>query len=440
MSELLENDKAERGLVSCVLQGADIPEIGPDWFTDSALWELLEASRISGRTNPAELAAWLKGQGKLDRVPPAFMVEVYRFAPSAASSGYYLEECRKARLKRRLQAFASSILAKVATTDPDELNVLIEKDVMGISDDLGDSNGVPSMNEAAHAVLAELETRVQAKSSGVYPGIPSGIKDLDDATNGFQPGRVYVFGARPGMGKTSLVRQIMLKAASHGFGSYFLNLEMSAAQTFEALISTQQQVDFGAMQSGALTDWHFNKIQRGMKELVSLPIHCDDRFLKVPQIERMVRKMVRQKKIKLFCLDYIQLVPASSSEEERNPQLRIGNASNMLVRIAKENNIPVIALAQLNREAESEPAGSLSRKHLRDCGQIEQDAWFIGLLGDHGNPKADQDDDTFAVQSRDEKCRDIGLVIDKNRSGRPNGYIKLRFQGQFLRFLPATYE
>ncbi|NDE15352.1 hypothetical protein EBZ80_10520 [bacterium] len=443
---LTDNDVAERGVVSCALQGADIPALGPDWFQSPVLWELLAAYRESGGLGITELCAWLKERNMLDRLSPAFLFEVWRYSPSTAQAGFYVEALRKARLRRREQQFALGVLKRIeaAEVTADQLADAMEREVLALRDNLdGACDHVATLSDAALETVEELQCRVNARNKGKLPGIASGLGNLDSATNGFQKGRVYVFGARPGMGKTSLARQIMLEAAKTT-PVYFLNLEMSSAQTFEALLATKGEIDFGRMQAGTLNVRDFARIHNTTRNLLNLPIYVDDRFLTAPAIEASVRRMVRRHGVGFFVLDYLQLIPAASTEEERNPILRIGNASNMLVRIAKDMKIPVIALAQLNRDAESGDAESLSRRHIRDCGQIEQDAWFIGLLGTLPD---DNNEDAYTVNAltgeRVAVCsnnkdtgdfRRIGIKIVKNRSGRPEGLVKLLFHGPHLTF------
>jgi replicative DNA helicase len=447
---MISNETAEKGFVSCVLQGArDVPTVGPDWFVNTTYWTLLQEWQNADQPGLVALVARLQQQGLLEQIPAALCNELWFFAPAATELRYYHKALAKARLKRRQQTFAAEVLRSVASdTDPDQLAADMEVKVLALRDDLSaQAAGVPSLREAAMQTFDDLEKRVVAKRKGVWPGIPSGIAPLDDLTSGFQAGRVYVFGARPGMGKTSLLRQIMLRAAASAFPVYFLNLEMSAAQTFEALLATEGKVDCGAMQAGELTASDMARIQHTAERLLKMPIFVDDRFLTVPQIEATVRRMVREHKIKLFCLDYIQLVPASNSEEERNTLMRISAASNAMVRIAKQNNIPVIVLAQLNREAVVDSARNLTTRHIRDCGQIEQDAWFIGLMGpgddaarEEKREQVDRLGNKVATSVPVEKQTNgspdnrIGMNVVKNRTGKSSAFFEMTFNGPHLRF------
>jgi len=435
--------EAEKGLCSCVMQGAHADSITEDMFLNRGMWALLCVARdLPDPTDLAALVTRLRESGQLEIVGgPANVVTVRNFAPSGAQLPFYLKAAKAARLRRRMRDFAGTVLTRAI--DPahqaDDLASTVESEALMLRDDVSaGADEIPSMRDSMMEVMQNIEERVMARKTGKLPGIASGLPDLDAVTKGFRGGRVYVFGARPGMGKTSLIRQILLHAARE-VPVYLLNLEMSVAETYEAMISTEGSVDYGAMQEGELSELELARIQRTTCNMLDLPIHVDDRSLTASAIESTVRRMVRSRKVGMFAIDYLQLVRASSPEEERSPLLKITNASNTMVRIAKAFKIPVIAIVQLNREAEDVKAAELSRAYIRDCGQIEQDASFIGLLGRHGD-----DDGPVSVDaltglpiggSQPENApMPMAIKVAKNRQGRPDGLVPLVFRGQYLKF------
>ena len=276
---------------------------------------------------------------------------------------------------------------------------------------------------AMPALLERLEGR---GSSGLHLGFPK----LDHLTQGLQPGNLVILAARPGVGKTALALNWLLRSAmaSRAHAAFF-SLEMSAEEVFGRLLSAKARVNMKDVHAGEFDGRAEAELLKARDSLLELPIFINDRAsITVPQITAMVDRHLSQanQKLDLLIIDYLQLLssPESSRAAKQNEAVRIGEISRGLKLLAKDRHIPVVVLSQLNREVEHRTGGRPQLSDLRDSGALEQDADIVMFIHRRTNPGP----------GGDEPEREAELIVAKHRNG-PTGSIPLFFEGEF-----ATYR
>ncbi len=260
-------------------------------------------------------------------------------------------------------------------------------------------------------------------------GLRVGFSRLDALTQGFQPGNLIILAARPGIGKTALALNWLLRSAEkHGAHAAFFSLEMSKEEVFNRLLSAHASVNLKAAIAGGYDERVHADILRHRDQLISLPIFINDQAtITVREITAMVDRHLSQanQKLDLLIVDYLQLLssPAESRGAKQSEAVRIGEISRAFKLLAKDRGIPVVVLSQLNREVEHRQGGRPQLSDLRESGAIEQDADVVMFIHRKMKPVEDgQDPDRTAE-----------LVIAKHRNG-PTGIIPLWFEGEYARY------
>jgi replicative DNA helicase len=287
--------------------------------------------------------------------------------------------------------------------------------------------GLDHIGVVASESMERLLARLDGQGS---TGLKVGFSRLDALTQGFQPGNLVVLAARPGIGKTALALNWLLRSAHHqrSFGALF-TLEMSSEEVFNRLLSSQARVNMKAVQAGYFDDRIHAKLLEARDELLQLPIFINDQAaITVRDIQAMVDRHLAHsnQKLDLVVVDYLQLMssPEGSRGAKQSEAVRIGEISRGLKLLAKDHGIPVVVLSQLNREVEHRQGGRPQLSDLRDSGAIEQDADIVMFIHRRMAP-------TVEGQEPD---RTAELIVAKHRNG-PTGIIPLFFEGEF-----ATYR
>jgi len=271
---------------------------------------------------------------------------------------------------------------------------------------------------------------------GELTGISSGFKDLDQMMWGFQRQEMIILAARPSMGKTSLALNFAEAAALPKKGPpaavLIFSLEMGASQLALRMLCSRARVNMRNIRDGFLAERDFPKLTGAAGKLANAPLYIDDSAgLSILQLRAKARRMYQQFGIKLIVIDYLQLLNASSSRVE-NRQQEVAMISNGVKALAKELNVPVIVLSQLNRELEKDKSRKPRLSDLRESGAIEQDADLIALLY---KPDEGKEDDDAAPQ--DQEAIPVNLLIAKQRNG-PTGDVNLTFFKGYTRFESAA--
>jgi replicative DNA helicase len=261
-------------------------------------------------------------------------------------------------------------------------------------------------------VALERAAHYEAMEAGsIVPGWPTGIPMLDRRLNGgFRPGKLYILAARPGIGKSSLSAQLLIKQAKDGRPGLMLSQEMPVEEVADRAVSSMGQIDYGAIQTGKLSDSDWANTVAMIEECRGLPIWLDDQgALTLSDIKAKVRMC---KGLKVVVLDYLQLCSAEKNSSNRNGEIE--EISRGLKAMAMELGLAVIMLSQLNREVEKRPNKRPLLSDLRDSGSIEQDADAVVFL--------------WPVKDYEDGNKIVGIGIDKNRQGR-TGEAALHFNG-----------
>jgi len=230
---------------------------------------------------------------------------------------------------------------------------------------------------------------------------------------GLYPSRLYILGARPGLGKTALALNISLYAASKGHGSAFFSLEMSEQELVNRYVSSYSDKKLLDIQMGCLSSEDFSTVRKGFETIQKLPIYIDQKSFTLPDIRREVRRYKREHSIHLVVVDYLQLIVSQGADRKNNRYLEVSEISRGLKLLAKEFDVTVLCLSQLSRESEKRQSKSPQLSDLRDSGSIEQDADIVMLLSREGNKSK--------------------LDVSKNRHGH-TGVIDLYFEGSTVKF------
>jgi replicative DNA helicase len=339
--------------------------------------------------------------------------------PHAGNAAYYASIVRQKAVARRLidQANATIRECYSNTYDADELQEMAESRLYAIGD-AQVSGGVSYSSEALDEFAARLERRMM----GEVTGLSSGIKVLDEITDGFQPGSLTIVGARPSMGKTALALNIVDHVAVElGVGVLFVSMEMSRGDLLERMVCTRAEVDSKSVRNAfVLKDHQLRQIREASDVFRGHRFHIDDGGGQtVGKICANARRLKSRHGIGLVVVDYLQLVEGDQAGESRQEQ--IGKVSRRLKQLAMELDIPVVAVSQLNRQAEAREDHRPRMSDLRESGAIEQDADVVMLL--HRPEYYDENDHPGLAE----------LDIAKNRNGAV-GTARLEFRKSITKF------
>jgi len=286
------------------------------------------------------------------------------------------------------------------------------------------------MKELVVRANATIEDFQQRK--GAMTGVATGFPDLDKMTRGLNAGEMIVIAARPSLGKTSLAMNIVEHVASGPAPSPvgIFSLEMTADSLVLRMLCSRSRVNLRNITSGFLAERDFPKLTGAAGKLANAPLFIDDTAgLSILQLRAKARRMSQQFGIKLFVIDYLQLLHSTARRAE-NRQQEIADISNGIKALAKELKVPVLVLSQLNRELEKDKNRKPRLSDLRESGAIEQDADLVALLY---KPSSADDDDG----GQEQDAVPVNLLIAKQRNG-PTGDINLTFLKSYTRFESAA--
>ena len=355
-----------------------------------------------------------------------YLTELSNFVPAATHAKAYAEIIEKASTRRRLIKAGNEIANKAFEDDADVQSLIgsAEKELFDVSDKVVKSDYV-AMDE----LLADAFDRIEElhKNKGALRGLKTGFRDLDKKTAGFQKGDLIIIGARPAMGKTTFAQNLTYNIASmNKKGVLFFSMEMAANEIVDRMISDVSGVDNWKMRTGNLTDDEFQRIGEALGEMDELPIYIDDTSsMTIMDLRNKARRAMHDKDIGIVIVDYLQLIQGSDRYKGNRVQ-EVTEISRGLKILARELEIPVVALAQLSRSVtgRDDPRPVLS--DLRESGSIEQDADLVMFL--HRPDYYRQNDDNY------EETHITELLVAKHRHGAV-GKIELYFHPELLRFM-----
>jgi replicative DNA helicase len=410
-----------------------IDSLSPESFYLEAHQNIYKAIlSLFNQSSPVDLLTVteeLRKAGTLEKCGgPYYLVELSNRVASAANIEYHARIIQQKWMQRKLIEAGGLILQEAYrdTTDIFEMIGDAEKAIFDITSGASkkDAKGA---GQIAGDVLRNAEKAMKKKQEGGITGIPSGLIELDNLTGGFQNSDLIILAARPGMGKTGLVLTIASAAAKADKPVGFFSLEMSETQLIGRLVGSESGVSSNRMMNGSLHDSDLLLIQEATEKMNGLKLFIDDSSaLSIVEVRAKARRMMMKHKIQLLIVDYLQLMV--SKDKNGNREQEVSKISQGLKSLAKDLNIPIIALSQLSRAVEIRGGAKRPQlSDLRDSGSIEQDADIVSFIY---RPE-------YYSILEDESGRNLKgiaeIIIEKHRNG-PTGTIEVRFEEQFARF------
>jgi replicative DNA helicase len=379
----------------------------------------------------------LRDRALLDQVGgPGFITGLFTFLPTAANAAYYIEILEEKFTLREIIRVCTEYAARSYDEQGDVPNLLndVEQKIFAIAQDRFKDRtaSLKSMVVKAISSIQELYDR-----RGSISGLPTGFADFDRMTDGLHGAEMFIIAARPSMGKTAFAMNIAeYVAIEQKRAVAVFSLEMSADQLVQRLLCSRARVSLSKIRDGFLSDRDFPALQSAASKLSTAQILIDDTSgLSILELRAKARRMKSQHDIAAIFIDYLQLLRSTSRRAQDNRQIEIAEISSGLKALAKELSIPVVVLAQLNRNPEQRSGDSKGRPRLSDLrasGSIEQDADIVGLLVR----------EEYYAENDDERKESEGkatLIIAKQRNG-PVGDIPLTFLKEFTRFETRSKE
>ena len=378
---------------------------------------------LYGRGEPADpvtVAAELTKRGDLVRAGGApYLHTLISSVPTAANAGYYAKIIRERAIMRRLVEAGTKIV-QLGYTDEGEVDDAVDQaqaEVYAVTE-RREAEDYVQLSELLPAAYDEFE---KISSGVVGEGVKTGFKDLDALTNGFHPGNMIVLAARPAVGKSTLGLDIARYASIHKREtSVIFSLEMSRSEITMRMLSAEARVPLNNIRSGQLGEEEWAKMARRMGEISDAPLFIDDSpNLSLMEIRAKARRLKQRHNLKLIVIDYLQLM--TSGKKVENRQQEVSEFSRQLKLLAKELNVPVVAISQLNRSPEQRSDKKPMLSDLRESGSIEQDADVVILL---------HREDLYDSQNR---SGEADLIVAKHRNG-PTRTITVSAQLHLARF------
>jgi replicative DNA helicase len=411
---------------------ADVAEVvrGADFYRPSH--ETIHDAIIDlyGRGEPADMvtvANELQRRGELQRIGGApYLHTITASVPIAANASYYADIVREKAILRRLVNAGTRIVqfGYAGEGDVDNLVDQAQAEVYQVTDKRSSEDYAP-LSEIMDGVLDEIEA-IGNREAGLY-GVPTGFADLDELTNGLHSGQMIIVAARPAVGKSTLALDLCRAASIHNnLTSCFFSLEMTRSEITMRLLSAEAKVPLNHIRNGQLSEDDWAKLARKMGEVSSAPVFIDDSpNMTMMEIRAKARRLKQRHDLRLIVIDYMQLMTSGKKVESR--QLEVSEFSRQIKLLAKELEVPIIALSQLNRGPEQRSDKRPMLSDLRESGSLEQDADMVILL---------HREDLYEREST--RPGEADLIVAKHRNG-PTRDITVAFQGHYSRFVDMAH-
>lgn len=436
--------EAEQGVLGCVFlsphecMGHCIEKFkqGPIVFYDlrhQVIYELLaEMYDKKEAIDVITVQQRLKDKQQLEAVGGiAYLATLPDTVPSAANLSFYVNILREKYTLRKMISTCTDVVARVYEHEGevDGLVDEVETEILRLSEERVEAQTL-AIKDVVHKAINRLEQ--YHANQGMLTGIGTGFPDFDKLTTGMHGGEMIVIAARPSMGKTSLAMNIAEAVAiDQKLPVGVFSLEMSSESLVLRMLCSRARVNLRNIREGFFSERDFPKITSAAGKLAASPLYIDDTAgLSILQLRAKARRMWQQYGIKLFVVDYLQLLHSTARRAE-NRQQEIADISSGVKALAKELDVPIVVLSQLNRELEKDKNRKPRMSDLRESGAIEQDADLIGLLY---KPNAGDDDEGPSIE---QEAVPVNLLIAKQRNG-PTGDVNLTFLKTYTRFESAA--
>ena len=372
----------------------------------------------------------LRKEGHLERVGGVrFVTDIANTVPTAANISYHAKIVKeKAELRRLIDA--ATAIAAAAYEDTDEVvNIMDEAEKRILAVAAGqNTKGFEPMK----AILLRTFERINNlyESKGNITGISTGFKDLDYITSGLQPSDLVLVAARPSMGKTAFTLNIASYIGLHNLGTVaFFSLEMSKEQLMQRMLCSEGGIDAQRLRTGQLEDDEWTRLVETSNRLNNAPIYIEDTAgITVMEMRSKARRLKAEHGLSVIFIDYLQLMQGRSFKNNDNRNQEISDISRSLKALARELDVPVIALSQLNRSVESRQVKRPMLSDLRESGSLEQDADIVMFL--YREDYYDKDTEAKNITE---------VIIAKHRNG-PVDTVRLYFQKEFTKFRDLVIE
>lgn len=351
--------------------------------------------------------------------------DIIRSAPEPSKVESIFSKLKDASHRRKLEKLKAQIDGIVQGDDPIEHRIgELEDQLLEISEDLFSTDSLQHVEDMVQGLIQHLDEL--HKNEGLV-GIPSGLTDLDNETNGWEPGEMVILGARPAVGKTDLMIQLALHSAENDYSTAVFSLEMQKRSILKRVLSQMTGIHRQRIRRGRYDKEENKRILGKIDKLREMPIRVDDRSDTIDEISYKLHKLVRQGDCDIAFLDYIGQIDPPHIQGS-NMQNRMREVSRQIASLRKRLDIPIIILSQLNRGVLGRESKRPRKGDLRNTGGLEQDADTVILL--HRPAVYDQDEDDMGKTE---------LIIDKQRHG-PQASISVRYDNQTGMFHDTTYS
>lgn len=428
-----QNLDAEMSLLGAVLINEEVLADVSEYVTEKDFYDPRHAMvyaammRLYERHRPVDLLTItdeLKKKDDLDSVGgTAYLTELTNYVPTAAHAATYAEMVSQKAVRRRLIK-ASGEISELGYDEDQDIQELLgraEQELFSVSD-----QSLKQDLTSMETILTESFDRLEElhRNKGSLRGVKTGYRDLDNMTAGLQRSDLIILAARPAMGKTTLVTNLAYNVATvNKQAVLFFSLEMSKEQLVDRMLADASGVDSWNIRTGNLSDEDFSKLSEAMGEMAEAPIFIDDKpGLSVLEMRTKARRAAHEHPLGLIIVDYLQLMQGSGKSDGNRVQ-EVSEISRGLKLIAREMNVPVIALSQLSRSVENRSPQIPQLADLRESGSIEQDADIVMFIYREAYYNPDTERENIS-----------DLIIAKHRNG-PVGKVELYFHPERLRFM-----
>ena len=385
---------------------------------------------LYGRGEPADpvtVSAELQRRGELQKVGGApYLHTLSASVPIAANASYYATIVREKAILRRLVDAGTKIaqMGYAGEGDVDDTVDAAQQEVYAIGEKRQQEDYAP-LSAIMETTLDEIEAI--SNNDGTTSGVPTGFADLDELLNGFSGGQMVIVAARPAVGKSTLALDFCRAASVHNnLTSCFFSLEMSKSEITMRLLSAEAKIPLNHIRKGPMSEDDWNKLGPKMSQVSGAPMFIDDSpNMTMMEIRAKARRLKQRHDLRLIVIDYLQLMTSGKKVESR--QVEVSEFSRQIKLLAKELEVPIIALSQLNRGPEQRSDKRPMMSDLRESGSIEQDADIVMLL---------HREDVYEKESP--RAGEADIIVAKHRNG-PTRDVVVSFQGHYSRFVDMAH-
>ncbi len=430
-----QNLEAEKGVLGSVLLDPNLSDDvvtlirADDFYADAnrkLFAHIVEMHGEGNRVDATLLVERLKQAGDFEAIGgAAYLADIMQSVAVAAHATYYAQIVRNKATLRSLIHASTEILrdAYDPTIEPRELVGRAEEKIFAVHDERS-TDQVTSLHDVLMEAFEKIDERLD---SGAATGISSGFRDLDSLTGGLHDSELVILAARPSMGKTALATNIAAHVAVEAnVCTLFVSLEMARLELAQRMLCSRGKIDSSKFRSGHICSSERQQLVKTSSEMSQAPLFIDDSPSRtITEIAACARRLKRKSDLGLLVIDYLQLI---EPDDPRNPrQEQVAKIARRLKGLARELEIPILCLAQLNRQAEATKDNRPRLSHLRESGAIEQDADVVMFI------HREEYYHTLEVAQDKELTGKADLIVAKQRNG-PTGDVKLTWLQKFTKF------